>query len=69
MRFVNNPVFQTANTVDVNLAKKASEDLETSNLPDPRSQTERTKAPEERLLKQVVLQKPHHFIDTKQCFV
>ena len=28
MRFVNNPVFQTANTVDVNLAKKASEDLE-----------------------------------------
>jgi hypothetical protein len=28
MRFVNNPVFQTANTVDVILAKKASEDLE-----------------------------------------
>lgn len=28
MRFVNNPVFQAANTVDVNLAKKASEDLE-----------------------------------------
>ena len=28
MRFVNNPVFQAANTVDVELAKKASEDLE-----------------------------------------
>jgi hypothetical protein len=28
MRFVNNPVFQAPNTVDVNLAKKASEDLE-----------------------------------------
>ena len=28
MRFVNNPVFQANNTVDVNLAKKASEDLE-----------------------------------------
>jgi hypothetical protein len=28
MRFVNNPVFQAANTVDVNLAKKASADLE-----------------------------------------
>ena len=28
MRFVTNPVFQAANTVDVNLAKKASEDLE-----------------------------------------
>ena len=28
MRFVNNPVFQAANTVDVNLAKKASDDLE-----------------------------------------
>jgi len=28
MRFVSNPVFQAANTVDVNLAKKASEDLE-----------------------------------------
>ena len=28
MRFVANPVFQAANTVDVNLAKKASEDLE-----------------------------------------
>ncbi len=28
MRFVNNPVFQAANTVDVNLAKKAHEDLE-----------------------------------------
>ena len=28
MRFVNNPVFQAANTVDVNLAKKASEDLD-----------------------------------------
>jgi hypothetical protein len=28
MRFVNNPVFQAANIVDVNLAKKASADLE-----------------------------------------
>ena len=28
MNFVNNPVFQAANTVDVNLAKKASDDLE-----------------------------------------
>ncbi len=28
MRFVNNPVFQAANTVDVNLAKNASADLE-----------------------------------------
>jgi hypothetical protein len=28
MRFVTNPVFQAANTVDVNLAKKASHDLE-----------------------------------------
>ena len=28
MRFVTNPVFQTANTVEVNLAKKASADLE-----------------------------------------
>jgi hypothetical protein len=28
MSFVNNPVFQEANTMDVNLAKKASEDLE-----------------------------------------
>ena len=28
MSFVTNPVFQAANTVDVNLAKKASEDLE-----------------------------------------
>ena len=28
MSFVNNPVFQKANTMDVNLAKKASEDLE-----------------------------------------
>ncbi len=28
MSFVNNPVFQAANTVDVNLAKKASADLE-----------------------------------------
>ena len=28
MRFVSNPVFQAANTVDVNLAKKASSDLE-----------------------------------------
>ena len=28
MRFVNNPVFQAVNTVDVNLAKKASADLE-----------------------------------------
>lgn len=28
MSFVNNPVFQAANIVDVNLAKKASEDLE-----------------------------------------
>ena len=28
MRFVTNPVFQAANTVDVNLAKKASDDLE-----------------------------------------
>ena len=28
MRFVTNPVFQAANTMDVNLAKKASEDLE-----------------------------------------
>ena len=28
MSFVNNPVFQANNTVDVNLAKKASEDLE-----------------------------------------
>ena len=28
MRFVTNPVFQAANTVDVNLAKKASSDLE-----------------------------------------
>ena len=28
MRFVSNPVFQAANTVDVNLAKKASDDLE-----------------------------------------
>jgi hypothetical protein len=28
MRFVNNPVFQTANTMDVNLAKEASADLE-----------------------------------------
>src|SRR5215208_5393976 len=28
MRFVNNPVFQAANSVDVNLAKKASDDLE-----------------------------------------
>ena len=28
MRFVSNPVFQTANTVDVNLAKEASADLE-----------------------------------------
>ena len=28
MRFVNNPVFQAANTVDVNLAQKASADLE-----------------------------------------
>jgi hypothetical protein len=28
MRFVTNPVFQAANAVDVNLAKKASEDLE-----------------------------------------
>jgi hypothetical protein len=27
-RFVTNPVFQAANTVDVNLAKKASDDLE-----------------------------------------
>jgi hypothetical protein len=28
MRFVNNPVFQAANSVDVNLAKKASDDLD-----------------------------------------
>jgi hypothetical protein len=28
MRFVNNPVFQAANTMDVNLAKEASADLE-----------------------------------------
>jgi hypothetical protein len=28
MRFVNNPVFQAANSVDVNLAKKASNDLD-----------------------------------------
>ena len=28
MRFVTNPVFQAANTVDVNLARKASDDLE-----------------------------------------
>jgi len=28
MRFVTNPVFQAANSVDVNLAKKASEDLD-----------------------------------------
>ena len=28
MRFVTNPVFQAANAVDVNLAKKASEDLD-----------------------------------------
>ena len=28
MNFVSNPVFQAANTVDVNLAKKASSDLE-----------------------------------------
>jgi len=28
MSFVNNPVFQKANTMDVNLAKKATEDLE-----------------------------------------
>ena len=28
MRFVNNPVFRAANTVDVDLAKKASADLE-----------------------------------------
>ena len=28
MRFVSNPVFQTANTVDINQAKKASIDLE-----------------------------------------
>lgn len=28
MSFVNNPVFQAANTMDVNLAKKASADLE-----------------------------------------
>ena len=28
MRFVSNPVFQAANTVDVNLAKKAGDDLE-----------------------------------------
>ena len=28
MRFVTNPVFQAANTVDVNLAKNASDDLE-----------------------------------------
>lgn len=28
MRFVTNPVFQAANTVDVNQAKKASDDLE-----------------------------------------
>lgn len=28
MRFVTNPVFQAANTMDVNLAKKASDDLE-----------------------------------------
>jgi len=28
MRFVNNPVFQAANTVDLDLAKKASADLE-----------------------------------------
>ena len=28
MRFVTNPVFQAANAVDVNLAKKASQDLE-----------------------------------------
>ena len=28
LRFVTNPVFQANNTVDVNLAKKASEDLE-----------------------------------------
>ena len=28
MSFVNNPVFQAANTVDVNLSKKASDDLE-----------------------------------------
>src|SRR3569832_2113170 len=28
MSFVNNPVFRAANTMDVNLAKKASEDLE-----------------------------------------
>jgi hypothetical protein len=28
MRFVTNPVFQTANTVDVALSKKASDDLE-----------------------------------------
>ena len=28
MSFVNNPVFQKANTMDVNFAKKASEDLE-----------------------------------------
>lgn len=28
MRFVSNPVFQAANTVDVNLAKEASADLE-----------------------------------------
>ena len=27
MRFVNNPVFQAANAVDLNLAKKASDDL------------------------------------------
>ena len=28
MRFVTNPVFQASNSVDVNLAKNASEDLE-----------------------------------------
>ncbi|HET6976130.1 MAG TPA: hypothetical protein VFI24_07400 [Pyrinomonadaceae bacterium] len=28
MRFVNNPVFQTANMMDINEAKKASDDLE-----------------------------------------
>ena len=28
MSFVNNPVFHAPNTVDVNLAKKASADLE-----------------------------------------
>lgn len=28
MRFVTNPVFQAANTMDINLAKKASNDLE-----------------------------------------